>query len=70
MSSLYSFGIPIPLHDGWALLFNVVSSLESFEMCLGKLLIAGLHCIPIETSSLLFHLLCISLEDGNCIENF
>lgn len=70
MSSLSLFGIPIPLHNGWALLFNVGGSLESLEMSLGKLFISGLHCIPIETPSFLFYLLCICLENGNGIENF
>ena len=70
MSSLSLFGIPIPLHNGWALLFYVCSSLESLEMSIGKLFVAGSLCIPIETRPLTFYLLCISLEDGNGIENF
>lgn len=70
MSSLSLFGIPIPLHDGWALLFYVCSSLESLEMSIGKLFVAGSLCIPIETPSFLFYLLCICLENGNGIENF
>ena len=41
MSSLSLFGIPIPLHNSWALLFNVGGSLESLEMSLGKLFIYG-----------------------------
>ena len=36
MSSLSLFGIPIPLHNGLALLFNVGSSLESIEMSIGE----------------------------------
>ena len=51
-------------------MFNVAGSLESLEMSLGKLFISGLHCIPIETPSFLFYLLCICLENGNGIENF
>lgn len=70
MSSLSLFGIPVPLHDGWALLFYVCSSLESLEMSICKLFITGFLCIPIETPSLLFYLLCIFLENGNGIENF
>ena len=70
MSSLSLFGIPVPLHDGWALLFNVGGSLESLEMSLGKLFITGFLCIPIETPSFIFYLLCICLENGNGIENF
>lgn len=70
MSSLSLFGIPIPLHNGRALLFNVGGSLESLEMSICKLFITGFLCIPIETPSLLFYLLCIFLENGNGIENF
>lgn len=70
MSSLSLFGIPIPLHNGWALLFDVGGCLESLEMSLGKLFITGFLCIPIETPSFLYYLLCICLENGNGIENF
>ena len=70
MSSRSLFGIPIPLHNGWALLLNVGSSFVSLEMSICKLFVPGLHSIPIETSSLLFYLLCICLENINGIENF
>ena len=70
MSSLSLFGIPIPLHNGWALLFNVGSSLEFLKMSICKLFVSGLLCIPIEIPSFLFYLLCICFENGNGIENF
>ena len=70
MSSRSLFGIPIPLHNGWALLFNVGSSLESIEMSICKLFVPGHLRIPIEIPSFLFYLLCICLENIYSIENF